>query len=183
MDNYKWLTYDSFKEGKSVLKRSKNVDLCFWPCPHGQKEVVFDGYVKVSGGVKHLVSRYAKISITDAVSDVLQYGHFSSRPYRLGQACDGSINDCALALFERFCQEQGNSATALHKAAYPDEKRQRPHWREVVAAADWQGVAYPKRWNAKAIAGLLASLHEINYHSLASVVSDLVMKTEGKNCQ
>jgi hypothetical protein len=146
-------------------------DLCFWPCPYGHNEVVFEGTVKGAGGVRHLVHRYASVTLHGAALDTLQHGTFSPRPYRLAQACDGSINECVLALFVKFCAATGHLPDALFGAAYPDEKP-RPRWHEVVITADWQGVRYPARWDATAVAGLLESLHAINYHQLASVVAD-----------
>ncbi|MBI5388719.1 MAG: hypothetical protein HZA90_29000 [Verrucomicrobia bacterium] len=146
-------------------------DLCFWPCPYGHNEVVFEGLVKCHEGVRHLVHRYAKVNLHGAALDTLQHGTFSPRPYRLAQACDGSINECVLALFVNFCAARHHSADALFGTAYPDE-RPLPRWNEVVAAADWQGVCYPARWDTAAVAGLLESLHAINYHQLAAVVAE-----------
>jgi len=59
----------------------------------------------------------------------------------------------------------------LHRAAYPEEEP--PTWDDDLTAADWQGVAYPKQWNDDAKSGLLESLHEINCHCLAAIVSEL----------
>ena len=151
-------------------------DLCFWPCPYGQNEVVFEGTVKCSNGVRHLVHRYVKVSLHEAALDTLQHGSFSPRPYRLAQACDGSVTGCVLALYVHFCAANGHVPDALFRAAYPDE-RPLPGWREVVLAADWQCVSYPARWDATAVSGLLESLHAINYHQLAAVVSDASRST------
>jgi hypothetical protein len=147
-------------------------DLCFWPCPYGHNEVVFEGTVKCNHGVRHLVHRYVKVSLHEAALDTLQHGAFSPRPYRLAQACDGSVNECVLALFVHFCAANGHAPDALFRAAYPDE-RPLPGWGEVVLAADWQGVSYPACWEATTVAGLLESLHAINYHQLAAVVADV----------
>jgi len=146
-------------------------DLCFWPCPYGSHEVVFDGTVKCDDGVRHLVHRYVQVNLHEAALDTLQHGTFSPRPYRLAQACDGSIGECVLALFVHFCRAFGQVPDALFGAAYPDE-RPLPRWHEVVRAADWQGVGYPARWDSRAVAGLLESLHAINYHQLAAVVAE-----------
>ncbi len=170
------LSRDSFKGRRLIRKHSKNFDLYFSPCHYGKNEIVFEGFVKVDGGVKHLTFRYESVSVLGAFADTLEHGIFSPRPYQLGQACDGSITECALALFARFCRELGHSATTLHRDAYPDENRRRPNWPELTAAADWQGVAYPSQWDAGATAGLLESLHAVNYHSLAGVVSHRLEK-------
>jgi len=154
-----------------LAQRTDRYDLYFWPCPYGQNEVVFDGFSKCDGGLRHLVHRYVRTDLNLAMLDVDTYGHFSPRPYQLGQACDGSITECALALFVSFCRERGFSPDELHRAAYPKEEL--PAWDDVLSAADWQGVAYPKQWDEKAKSGLLESLHEINCHSLAAIVSEL----------
>lgn len=168
------ITPASFKNRKTVQKRFNNFDFCFWLCPYGKQEVVFEGYVKINDGMKHLTNRYDEVSILDAADDVIQHGVFSPRPYQLGQCCDGSINECALALFCHFCRNEGHSPDLLYKKAYPDDDRKIPSWPKVIRFADWQGVSYPKKWNAKAKAELLKSLHEINFHLLAEVVFDLI---------
>lgn len=149
--------------------RTGREDLCFWPCQYGHNEVVFEGFVKCQRGVRHLVHRYTTVTLHEAALDTLQHGMFSPRPYRLAQACDGSINACVLSLFSRFCSAKQHSPDALFRAAYPDD-RKGPAWSEIVHAGDWQGVRYPARWNAAAVDGLIESLHAINYHQLATVV-------------
>ena len=151
--------------------RTAQEDFCFWPCPYSHNEVVFEGFVKCDGGVRHLVHRYDRVTIHKAALDALQYGTFSPRPYQLGQACDGSITECALALFLHWCCATNRCPNNLYRQAY--EREQSPRWNETIAAAEWQGVAYPAEWNEQSKAGLLASLHEINYHSLASIVCEL----------
>jgi hypothetical protein len=151
--------------------RTEQEDLCFWPCPYGHNEVVFEGFVKCDDGVRHLVHRYEKVTLHQAALDTLEHGTFSPRPYRLAQACDGSINECALALFVNFCNAIRCAPDTLFRTAYPDD-RQLPVWREIVSAADWQGVHYPAHWNTEAVAGLLESLHAVNYHQLAAVVGE-----------
>ena len=152
--------------------RNAELDLYLWRCPYGKNELVFEGYAKCEGGIKHFVLRYDKVSFNKAKFDLLKYGIFSPRPYQLAQSCDGSITSCALGLFVRFCRDCGHDADALYRAAYPDERKN--DWSITVATAEWQDVAYPSQWDEKAKAGLLESLHEVNYHSLAGEISDLV---------
>lgn len=38
--------------------------------------------------------------------------------------------------------------------------------------ADWQGVAYPQRWDTVQIELMLESLNHANFHQLATVVSE-----------
>lgn len=159
-------------ENEILHHRIAEFDLYLWRCPYGKDELVFEGYAKCEGGIKHLVHRYEKVSFNKAKADLLQYGTFSPRPYQLAQSCDGSITTCALALFFRFCRDCGHDAEKLFRAAYTDGRKM--DWNEVVTTAEWEGVAYPARWDEKAKAGLLESLHEVNYHSLAGEISDLV---------
>jgi hypothetical protein len=71
--------------------RTDTEDLCFWPCPYGNNEIVFDGFVKCDGGIRHLVHRYTRVTVHGAALDTLRYGNLSRRPYQLAQPCDGSI--------------------------------------------------------------------------------------------
>ena len=154
----------------TLFHRTDQEDLCFWPCPYGSNEVVFEGFTKSDEGIRHLVHRYDRVTLHGAALDTLQYGVFSPRPYRLAQSCDGSTTSCALALFVRWCRETSRCLSSLYQQAYP--QRNSPDWAETVAFADWQGVAYPARWGDAEVAGLRSSLHAVNYHCLASTVAN-----------
>jgi hypothetical protein len=172
IDQYHTFTVGELKE--TLKERTPGFDVYLWRCPYGKDEVVFEGYAKCPGGIKYFVWRYEKgVSPHAAKADLLEHGSFSPRPYQLAQACDGSVTGCALALLARFCRDCDHDAEALMHAAYPNEKRR--DLNETVAFADWQGVAYPAQWDERAKAGLLESLHAVNYHSLASEVSGLTI--------
>ena len=153
-----------------LTHRTEREDLCFWPCPYGHNEIVFEGFVKCEGGVRRLVHRYDCATIHGTALDTLEHGTFSPRPYQLAQPCDGSINSCVLALFDHSCKTAGHCPTQLYRRAYDRESA--PDWTETVAFADWQRVAYPAQWRRGEIAGLLESLHAINYYSLAGIVAE-----------
>ena len=127
--------------------------------------------MKCKGGLRHLVHRYGRATIHGAALDTLEHGTLSPRPYQLAQACDGSITSCALAMFVRWCEHTGHCPSTLYGRAY--ERERTPDWAGTVAFADWQGVAFPARWSDAEVAGLLESLHAINYHSLAAIVAEL----------
>jgi hypothetical protein len=165
-------SHSSLKHCDVVHECSEIFDLSFWPCPYGREELVFEGFIKVAGGIKHLINRYKEISIAQAFSDTLQYGFLSPRPYQLAQSCDGSITECALALFLAFCRSTGHSPDELYGLAYP-ERETLPCWSEIQIMAEWQGVDYPQQWGEREKAGLLESLHEINNHALAGIVDEL----------
>jgi hypothetical protein len=157
----------------TTQERSNVFDLRFHPCPFDSAQIEMIGFVKVAGGIKYLVGQFKFRSSDDALNEIHRSGIFSPRPYQLGQACDGSITVCVFALFYRFCQEQGHLPNALIRAAFPKQDML-PDWTNIIASAEWQGVTYPKKWDSKANAGLFKSLHEINYHRLAALVSDLM---------
>jgi len=129
----------------------------------------------VDGGIKYLIRQFKVINSDHILREIHERGFFSARPYQLGQACDGSITACVLALFYRFCQERSELPNELLRAAFPNQQLE-ADWTDIVTTAEWQGVVYPFAWNGDAGKGLVKSLHEINYHALAAIVSDL---TEG----
>jgi hypothetical protein len=93
----------------------------------------------------------------------------SPRPYRLAQACDGTINSPVLHAFKVACDALRLDAYALYKAAYPQRDDDPPDWAGCQRHADWQGgVILPGTWDQAALGGLAASLTAINYHSLRS---------------
>jgi len=157
-----------------LTHRTEHEDLCFWPCQYGHNEVVFEGFVKCEGGLRHLVHRYERATLHGVALDTMQHGTFSPRPYRLAQSCDGSINSCVLALFVHWCHTVGHCSTMLYQQAY--DREQTPDWTETIAFAEWQGVAFPAQWGEAEKAGLIQSLHEINHHCLALIVGELACR-------
>ena len=94
---------------------------------------------------------------------------FSKRPYRPGQPCDGTIDACVHALLMDFCKRTGLcDYRELHEEAY-GEKLSDEEVKWTKEFAEWQGVAYPEKWNFEAVNGLIKSLEEINNHQLIEV--------------
>jgi hypothetical protein len=140
-----------------------------------RKEWVAEVIVRRATGILYLIHRYPGDRPTRSVlyRHARRYGHLSPRPYQLAQACEGSIGSCVLALFWSFCEANQLDPITLLQRAYPDEPAYTDQdFVEIRSHADWEHTAYPARWDQAAIAGLLESLHEINYHSLASVVQE-----------
>ena len=98
---------------------------------------------------------------------------FSSRPYVLGQSCDGTIEHCVFALLYDFCDTRGLDPADLYRRAYsdrePDSEEERARTTRRAMA---EGVAFSPVWDGEAFDGLLESLSEINNHSLASVLEE-----------
>ncbi len=134
-------------------------------------------YEKRPGGVAH-ANGWMKKDRDEIHEFLLNLGlsgltRVSPRPYRLGQACDGTIGASVLHAFKVACDALGLDAGELHRRAYDDEKV--PNWIECQLHAEWQGgVAWPASWDAPAIAGLAESLSEINYHSLREAFEQAV---------
>jgi hypothetical protein len=141
------------------------------------RDYLVEGFRKVDGGIKHLVTRYKQVRLELISHDLEQHGVFSKRPFQLGQGCDGSGDACCFALFHHFCLSQGLDSVALHRKAYFEDDRERyqqPNPDLIVQLADWQGVAYPEQWNEQAYRGLIKSLLGINNRSLVAVLESTV---------
>lgn len=105
--------------------------------------------------------------------DARRRGIVSLRPYQLGQACDWSTTACVLALFTDFAEAYQLDPIVLLAQAYIDSSYTEQDLRADRRAADWEGTAYPAHWGQAEIEGLLESLHEENYHALATVVGNI----------
>jgi hypothetical protein len=91
----------------------------------------------------------------------------STRPYQLGQACDGTIVSPALHAYRIACDSLGLDANRIYADAYADQGEEPPDWKRIARHTEWQGgVVWPTRWDAAAIDGVAASLTAINYHRL-----------------
>ena len=98
---------------------------------------------------------------------------FSQRPDGLGQACDGTIESCVLALFYDYCEAKGFHPAALYRDAYPERDQATVAERQAtMRRAMAEGVCFPQVWDAEAFNGLIESLEEINFRSLASALEE-----------
>jgi len=99
---------------------------------------------------------------------------FSRRPYRPGQHCDGTIDSCVHALLMDFCERTGLcDYREIYREAYEEEiDSEELDWTKEFA--EWQGVAYPEKWNFEAVNGLIESLEEINNHQLVEVLIEKI---------
>lgn len=142
---------------------------------HGDN--LIEAYVKATGGIKHVVYRSDDLPSLGQVLECAETFHYTSpRPYCPGQSCDGSISYPVMALFADYCATRGACPVGLMLDAYPNEagKWAVGDFFKSKEEAAWQGIQYPRKWNRGAVDGLVKSLHEINYHSLATVVADLI---------
>lgn len=143
----------------------------------GNGDYLVEADIKVPGGLKGAVYRTQELpTLAEVLALVAGCNRpVSPRPYRLAQSCDGTIGSPVLALYARFCKSRGLDPVAIMVEAYPDETGD---WHandflKLTEEAEWQGVVYPAFWDSAAISGLVKSLHEVNYHTLASLIEDL----------
>ena len=126
---------------------------------------------KVEGGIRQVMYLYE-----EPIHET-----FSKRPYQLGQACDGTIDSCVHGLFIEWCRDQGHDPQELYHAAYPDTP---PYSTGIQASllneARLQGTTFPQRWGEKEYDGLIASLSEINNHSLVDLVTEAQERGQSK---
>lgn len=138
-----------------------------------EKSYLYDIYVKVPGGVKHLVYWFQGYNPEYMIKQAHEIGYVSPRPYKLAQNCDGSIDSPVHALLIDFCEKRGINLADLYNEAYPDEDRySEKEMADIKKFGEWQGVEYPGEWNRAAVEGLIESLTEINNHSLSSLIDE-----------
>ena len=153
--------------------------------PQFAGQVYLEAYEKVSGGVTFLnwwapatptgVKRFFR-GLAERPAQFV-----SPRPYKLGQACDGTIGSPVLHAYKVACEALGLDADRIYKAAYPDRDDNPPEWNECRRHAEWQGgVDWPGRWDATAVERLADSLTEINYHSLRSAFTEAAHSALGE---
>ena len=94
----------------------------------------------------------------------------SPRPYKPGQACDGTIDTVVIALFIHFCERLKLNPSLIYAEAYPGETLTPDDCALTKKNAEWEGIAYPIKWTDKNRKLLAQSLHNANNHSLANVL-------------
>lgn len=145
--------------------------------PQFAGQVYLEVFEKIPGGVTYL-----NAWVPDTTAGVERFFRWltqrkleflSPRPYRFGQACDGTIGSPVLHAYHVACLALGFEANGLYKRAYPERTDNPPDWHGCQHHAEWQGgVVWPDCWDATAINGLAESLTAINYHSLRSEFMD-----------
>jgi hypothetical protein len=106
----------------AVTTRTQNVQ--YWMAlDEKRQEWLAEVIVRRPTGILYLVHRYPGNRPARRVlyRDACRHGRFSSRPYQLAQACDGSIGSCVIALFCAFCEARQFDPIGLLQRAYPDE--------------------------------------------------------------
>lgn len=119
------------------------------------------GLRKVEGGVKNYIAWYDTYNLGEIRRDALtEHLTFAPRPYTVGQACDGTVDACALAMFILCCEALGLDPVAIYRAAYESELDKDA----VLSFARWQGLELPERWDDETIEQMCEGLHAVNNH-------------------
>lgn len=125
---------------------------------------------KVEGGVTNFIAWYDTYVLDKIKRDALtQRLTFSPRPYQAGQACDGTVDAGALALFILCCEALGLDPEDIYAAAYDGEPLCKG---EVLAFARWQGLSVPAKWDEKTVERMCEGLHAVNNHYLAQIFEE-----------
>ena len=140
------------------------------------REYVAEVYIKDKGFVWYAVMRYKGIPTKSIIfRDTYALKCQSPRPYKPGQACDGSITAPALHLYSQLCKALDIDPIALYNEAYDDHIFTEQQLAETIRFAEWQGVEIVYEWRQDVIESVLESLREVNMHQLANLVEDKVL--------
>jgi len=147
--------------------------------PHNGR-YVFTATLKVSDGIRHYVAlSKQRPSHSDMATQCQEYGIFSARPYRLGQAHDDSISICVYALYQQYCLTTRLDPNSLLARAYPGWERPQDwtdeRWADIRQGAEWEGTMFPDAWSVDEALLLLQALRAINRHFLADVLEERIL--------
>lgn len=160
-----------------------------WTDPRTPDEWVYVARLKVVNGIYHSVCRSPKdgrFDLAGIADDLMRPSvtrlldgseirdtRLSPRPYKLGQACDGSIDYGVLALAEAWAAQAGVDFLEAYNAAYPDrEGMDGGKLTRIREEAEWEGVAIPERWGDEELVGLVNSLVFANQDSLLEALAE-----------
>ncbi len=133
--------------------------------------------VRRKGSVRFFLNTYAgKPSELQVLLDTMDYGTESPRPYRAGQACDGSIAAPVFHLYAQLCDRYGMDPVSLYNATYPDDPISGEWLAECLANAEWQGVERIARWDRENTGRVLKSLTEANRRLLREKVEEYLLQ-------
>lgn len=139
--------------------------------------MLIEVWVKVRDGIRYTIQRRDMISnpvdyIDQWITEAINEGMFSPRPYKPGQACDGTISSTSTALFLAYCKHRKLNPLIIYRAAYPDERTTKKDLTAMQEFADWQGVDYPEVWDSETCSLMMDSLHNANHHNLANQLEE-----------
>ena len=138
-----------------------------------QKDYVAEVFIKDDGFVWHAVQRYQKKPThATLIRDAYAYNCKSRRPYKPGQACDGSITACTYHLYDQLCRQMGIDPLETYREAYDDHIFTQDQFDAILSFAEWQEVETIAEWNQGIIDLVIESIHEVNMHQLANVLSE-----------
>lgn len=135
--------------------------------------------VQVPEGVRYWSARVPSQPMFPYVRNAcLNHGELGYRPYVMLQDRDSCSRVCALALLHDYCMAHTIDPQKVVLRAYPYDfiapKLWDPdRWGRILEEARWQGLIFPREWNADRLIELLLTLHN---HDLRSLLDALLME-------
>jgi hypothetical protein len=140
-----------------------------------KKDYVAEVFIRDEDFVWHAVLRYQRMPTRSImIRDTYAFKCRSPRPYRPGQACDGSITAPVYHLYSQLCQLLGVDPIAIYQEAYDDHILTQDQLASILEFAEWQGVEVICEWTQEKIGLVLESIHEANMHQLANVLEEKI---------
>jgi hypothetical protein len=142
---------------------------------NSKKDFIAEVFIKEGDYVWYAVLRYQKIPTRSIIiRDTYAFKCKSPRPYRPGQACDGSIASCVYHLYNQLCQLMAIDPLETYREAYDDNILTKDQFDAILAFAEWQGVEKVIEWDVKTIDLVIDSIHEANMHQLANLLEEKI---------
>ena len=144
--------------------------------PSNRSDKIVEVFIKERRYVWYAVLSYSRVpSKSIIIRDTYATKCKSPRPYKPGQACDGSITACVYHLYNQLCVAWGLDPLALYSEAYDDVILTKDQFNEILRFAEWEGVYVVDRWTSVLIEMTLESLHEVNMHQLANLLEEKII--------
>jgi hypothetical protein len=117
-----------------------------------------------------------RLDLNSTFLNALIRGHYSKRPYVLGDPIDASHDNCILALFHNLCEVQGLRAHGIAALAYPEgaEMFTASDFAEILGQASWETYTVPNKWDAISVTMLYKALNDAGYLRLRAVLEAVV---------
>jgi hypothetical protein len=140
-----------------------------------EKVFVAEAFIRDKGFVWHAVLRYSREpKLSEVIRDTYLMKCKSPRPYRAGQACDGSITAPVFHLYDQLCARFNFDPVETYLEAYDDHILTAEQLGAIIAFADWQGVERIGEMDARVIERILESIREVNMHQLANLLEEML---------
>ena len=158
-----------------VRSQDSSVSIVFDPTTGTWKSAVF---MRAMKGIWFLESSLGsnRLDLNSAFLNALIRGHYSKRPYCLGDPIDASHDNCVLALFHNLCEVRGLKAHGIANLAYPDGAQAftDSDFAEIVTQASWETCWLPETWDSISVMMLYLALQQAGYSRIRAVLQSIL---------